>query len=135
MAQMKEQIKPLEKELNNVEISNLSDAEFKTLVIRMLKQIIEYSKNIREEMKVTLSEIKKILQGTNSEGKRAGIQINDLKHKEEINIQPEQNEDTRIKKKNEERIRRLWDISKCANIQIIGMSVGEEKKLKNYLKK
>ena len=37
MAQVKEQIKTQEKELNKMEISNLSDAEFKTLAIRMLK--------------------------------------------------------------------------------------------------
>ena len=49
-----------------------------------------------------------------------------MEHKEEINIQPEQNEETRIqKKKNVERVR-LWDISKRANIQIIGMPEGEE---------
>ena len=41
MAQMKEQIKTPEKELNKIEISNLSDAEFKTLVIRMLKELSE----------------------------------------------------------------------------------------------
>ena len=41
-------------------------------------------------MKVILSEIKKNLQGTNSEGEEARIQINDLEHKEEISIQPEQ---------------------------------------------
>ena len=41
MAQMKEQIKTPEKELNKREISNLSDAEFKTLVIRMLKELSE----------------------------------------------------------------------------------------------
>ena len=41
-------------------------------------------------MKITLSEIKKNLQGTNSEGKEARIQINDFEHKEEINIQQEQ---------------------------------------------
>ena len=39
MAQMKEQIKAPEKYLNKMEISNLSDAEFKTLVIRMLKEL------------------------------------------------------------------------------------------------
>ena len=39
MAQRKEQIKTPEKELNKMEISNLSDAEFKTLVIRMLKKL------------------------------------------------------------------------------------------------
>ena len=41
MAQMKEQIKTPEKELNAMEISNLSDAEFKTLVIKMLKELSE----------------------------------------------------------------------------------------------
>ena len=60
---------------------NLSDAEFKTLVIKMLWQLNECGKNIKEEMKATLSEIKKNLQGTNSEGKEAGIQINNLEHK------------------------------------------------------
>ena len=40
MAQMKEQRKTPEKELSNEEIDNLSDAEFKTLVIRMLTEII-----------------------------------------------------------------------------------------------
>ena len=58
---MKEQNQTSEKELNKMEIINLSDAEFKTLAIRMLKELIEYSNNIREEMKVTLSEIKKNL--------------------------------------------------------------------------
>ena len=81
-----------------MEIANLSDAEFKTLVIRMLKELTEYGNNIMEEMKFTLSEIKKNLQGTNSEGKEARIQINDLEHKEEISIQPEQNEETRNQK-------------------------------------
>ena len=61
MAQMKEQNKTPEKELNKMEISNLSDAKFKTLVIRMLRELTEYLNNIKEEMKVTLSEIKKNL--------------------------------------------------------------------------
>ena len=38
--------------------------------------------------------------------------------KEEINIQPEQNEEIRIQK-NEERLRSLWDNLKRSNIQII----------------
>ena len=41
MAQMKEQVKTPEKELNEMEINNLSDAEFKSLVIRMLKELSE----------------------------------------------------------------------------------------------
>ena len=47
-----------------MEIANLSDAEFKTLVIRVLKVLAEYSNNIKEEMKFILSKIKKNLQGT-----------------------------------------------------------------------
>ena len=47
-------------------------------VIRMHKELTEYDNSIKEKMKVTLSEIKKYLQGTNSEGKEARIQINDL---------------------------------------------------------
>ena len=51
-----------------MEISDLSYAEFKTLVIRMLKKLIGYFNNIKKtqaEMKITLSEIKKNLQGIN----------------------------------------------------------------------
>ena len=46
MAQMKEQHKTPGKELSETEIANLSDAEFKTLVIRMLRELTEYSKSI-----------------------------------------------------------------------------------------
>ena len=42
MAQMKEQIKTPEKELSNAEIDNLSDAEFKTLVIKKLIELVEF---------------------------------------------------------------------------------------------
>ena len=48
MAHMKKQIKTLEKELNKMEISNLSDAEFKTLVIRMLKELSENLSSIKK---------------------------------------------------------------------------------------
>ena len=83
MTHKKEHIKTPEKELNKMEISNLSDAEFKVLVIRMLRELTEYGNNKKEEMKATLSEIKKNPQETNREGKEAEIQINDLEHKEE----------------------------------------------------
>ena len=46
-AQTKEQIKTPEKELNKMEISNLSDAEFKTLVIRMFKELGEDLSSIK----------------------------------------------------------------------------------------
>ena len=66
-------------------------------------------------MKAIQSEIKKNIRETNSEEKETGTQNNSLEQKEEINIQPEQNEETRIQK-NEKRLRNLWDIFKCANI-------------------
>ena len=88
---MKEQIKTLEKELSDEEIANISDADFKTLVIRMLTEIVEYGRK-GGKSKGLQSEIKKNIQGPNSEGKETGTQINDLEQKEEINIQPEQNE-------------------------------------------
>ena len=50
-------------------------------------------------MRVTVSKIKKNIQGTNSEGEESWIQINDLEHKEEINSQPVQNEERRMQKK------------------------------------
>ena len=80
-------------------IANLSDADFKTLVIRVLTEMIEYGCKIEEKVKAMQSEIKKSVQGTNSDGKETGTQPNNLEQKEEITIQPEQNEETRIKKK------------------------------------
>ena len=56
----------------------------------------EYGHKIVENVKAMQSEIKKNIQGTNSEGKETWTQINSLEHKEGINIQPEQNEETRI---------------------------------------
>ena len=50
---MKEQIKTPEEELSDEEIANLSDAEFKTLVIRMRTEIIELGRKMKEQMKAT----------------------------------------------------------------------------------
>ena len=49
-------------------------------------------------MTAVLSEIKRNTQGTNSEGKEARIQINNLEHKEEINSQQVQNKEARMKR-------------------------------------
>ena len=65
--------------------SNLTDTEFKTLVIRMLKELSEdlnSTKQIQSEMKDTLIEIKNNLQGDNSRVNEAKSQINDMEHKE-----------------------------------------------------
>ena len=104
---MTEHFKAQEKiQLNNKEIANLSDAQFKTLVIKMLTELVESVQETDEKMKPMLRETKENVQGTNSEAKETGTQINGVDQKEERNIQPEKNEKTRIRK-NEERLRNL----------------------------
>ena len=86
---MKEQIKAPEIiELSNEEIADLSDAQFKTLVIRMLTELVEFGCKLAEKMKAMLSEIKENVQRTNSDRKETGTQINDVDQKEERNIHP-----------------------------------------------
>ena len=65
----------------------------------MLREMIECSHKIKEEVNAIQSEIKKNIQGIGSEGKEAGTQVNALEQKEEINIQPGQKEETRIQNK------------------------------------
>ena len=121
---MKEQIKAPKIELSDEEIANLTDAEFKTLVIMLLTEMIQYGHKIKEN-----------IQGTSSEGKGTGTQINNLEQKEEISIQPEQNEEARIQKN--ERLRKLWDNFKHYNIHISGCQKEKRKskKMKTYLNK
>ena len=79
MAQMKGQVKIPEKELNKREISNLSDTEFKTLVIMMLKELSEDLSSIKKtqsETKDTLIEIKNNLRETTVEWKKPRIKSN-----------------------------------------------------------
>ena len=84
MAQMKEQIKAPEKiKISDEEIANLSDAQFKTLVIKMLTQMVEYGHKIEEKVRTVKSEIKENVQGTNTGGKETGTQINTVDQKEE----------------------------------------------------
>ena len=91
----------------------------------MFTEVVEHGHKIEKKVKAMKSEIKENVQGTNSEVKGTETQINGLDQKEEINIQPEQNEETRIQK-NEEMLRNLWDNFKCSNIRIIGVPEGEE---------
>ena len=64
----------------------------------MLTGMVEYGPKIEEKVKAMKSEIKKNIQETNSDRKETRTQINNSDQKEERNIQPEQNEETRIQK-------------------------------------
>ena len=113
---MTEHFKAQEKiQLIKQEIANLSDAQFKTLVIKTLTELVEFGRKLDEKMKPMLRETKENVQGTNSDGKETGTQINGVDQKEERNIQPEKYEETRIQK-NEERLRNLQDSLKHSNI-------------------
>ena len=101
---MTEHFKAPEKiQLSEEEIANLSDAQFETLVIKTLTELVEIVRILDEKMKPMLRETKENVQGTNSDAKETGTQIYGVDQKEETNIQPEKNEETRTWK-NEERL-------------------------------
>ena len=130
MAQLTEHFKAPEIiQLSSEQIANLSDAQFKTLVIRKLTELVEFGHKLDEKMKAILRETKENVQGTNSDSKETGTQINGVDQKEERNIQPEKNEETRIRK-NEKRLRNLQDILNGSNIRIRGVPEGEEEEQK-----
>ena len=61
MAQMKEQIKAPEKiQPSDKEIAILTAAEFKTMVIRMLTEMVEYGHKIEEKVKAMKGEVKEL---------------------------------------------------------------------------
>ena len=80
----------------------------------VLTEMFQYGCKIEEKVKAMKSEIKENVQGTNSEGKETGTEINGLEQKEEINIQWEHNEETRTQQN--ERIRNLQDNFNNSNI-------------------
>ena len=85
MEQMKTQNKTPEKQLIKMQTSNLVDAEFKTLAIRMLKELSEdliSIKNIQSDTNDTLNEMKNNSQGIKSRVDKSKNQIRDLEDKE-----------------------------------------------------
>ena len=81
----------------------------------MLTEMVGYGRKIEGKVKAMKGEMKRNVQGTNSEGKGPGTQINGLDQKEERNTHQEQTEKTKSQKKIR-RLRNLWDNFKHANI-------------------
>ena len=145
MAQMKEQIKTPEKELNEMGTSNLLDTKFKTLVIKMLtelsenfnsiKNFMETIKKNQSEMKDTLIKIQNNLQGNNSRMDEAKDQINNLEYEKEKTTQSEHQEKQRIQK-NEDSVRSFWDNFKHANVCIVKVPEEErDQEIRNLFEK
>ena len=82
---MTEHFKAPEKiQLSNKEIANLSDAQFKTLVIKKLTELVESIQKPDEKMKPMLRETKENVQGTNSDEKETGTQINGVDQRKKV---------------------------------------------------
>ena len=70
---MKEQIKAPEKELSNKDIGNLSDEEFKTLVIRMPTEILSVDTKQRKKCRLCKVKYRKIYREPTVKGRRSGL--------------------------------------------------------------
>ena len=137
MYHMKEQDKTPQKQLNEVEIGNLPEKEFRIMIVKMIQDLgkrmeakiekrqemfnkdLEERKNKQTEMNNTMTEMKNALEGINSRITEAEEQISDLEDRMVEFTAVEQNKEKR-RKRNEDSLRDLWDNIKCTNIRIIG---------------
>ena len=141
---MKEQDKTPEKKLNEVEIGNLPEKEFRILIVKMIQDLgirmqakidkmqemfnkdLEELKNKQREMNNTITEMKTTLEGINSRITEAEERISDLEDRMVEFTATEQTKEKRMKR-NEDSLRDLWDNIKHNNICIIGVPEGEER--------
>ena len=150
---MKEQDKTPEKQLNEVEIGNLPEKEFRIMIVKVIQDLgekmeakiekmqemfnkdLEELKNKQTEMNNTITEMKNTLEGISRWITEAEEQISDLEDRMVEFTAAEQDKEKRIKR-NEDSLRDLWDNIKCNQIRIIGVPEGEERKdPRKYLKR
>ena len=135
--QVKEQENSPEEELDEMEASNLSDEEFRVMIIRVLnsmKKDMEIIKKDQSETKNAISEINNTLEGISSRFDEEEDKISDLEDKVEKNNWAEQQKEKRILK-NEEYLRNILVNIKHNNICIMGTPEGEgsEQVIENLL--
>ena len=144
MYQMKEQDKTPEKQLNEMEIGNLPEKEFRIMIVTMIQDLrkrveakikkmqemfnkdLEGLKNKQTEMNSTITEMKTTLEGINSRITEAEERVSDPEDRMVEFTAAEQNKEKRMKR-NEDSLRDLWDNIECNNIRIIGVPEGEER--------
>ena len=142
---MKEKDKTPEKQLNEVEIGNLPEKEFRIMTVKMIQDIgkrieakiekmqetfnkdLEELKNKQTEMNSTINEMKNTLEGINSRITEAEERISDLEDRMVEFTAMEQNKEKRMRR-NEDSLRDLWDNIKHTNIHIIGVPQKRERK-------
>ena len=144
MDQMKGQDKTPEKQVNEVEIGNLSEKEFRIIIVKMIQDFrkrmeakiekmqemfttdLEELKNKQTEINSTITDMKNTLEGINSRITEAEEQISDLEDRMVEFTAVEENKEKGMKR-NEDSLRDLWDNIKRKNIRIIGVPEGEER--------
>ena len=125
---MKEQDKSPEKQLNEVEIGNLPEKEFRIIIVKMIQDLRKrrekmqntFSKD-REQLKNKQIEMNDTLEGINSRITEAEEWISDLENRMVEITALEQNIE-----KTEDSLRDLWDNVKHTNIHILGILEGKE---------
>ena len=145
MSQMKEQDKNLQDQINEEEIGNLPEKEFRVMIVKMIQNFgnrmeariekmqemfnkdLEELKNKQTEMNNTITEMKNRLEGINNRITEAEEWMSELKDKMVEITAKEQDKEKRMKRI-EDNLRDLWDNTKRTNIQIIGVPEEEEKK-------
>ena len=140
MSQTKEQGKNLQDQINEDEIGNLPEKEFRVMIVKMIQNLRNRMRKIQETlnkdleelkskqtvMNNTITEIKNTLEGTNSRITEAEERISELEDKIVEITTAEQNKDKRMKRI-EDSLRDLWDNIKHTNIRIIGVPEEEER--------
>ena len=154
MSQLKEQNKNLQDQINEEEIGNLPEKEFRVMIIKMIqnlgnrmeariekiqemfKEDLEELKNKQTEMNNTITEMKNTLEGINNRITEAEEQISGLEDKMVEVTAEERNKEKRMKRI-EDNLGDFWDNTKCTNIRIIGVpeEEGKRKGLRKYLKR
>ena len=136
MSQMKGQDKIQEKQLNEVEIGNIPEKQFR-MIVKMIqnlgkrmetkiKKMQERLTKGLEELKNKQTEINNTLEGINSKITEAEERINDLEDRKVEITTAEQKIEKRMKR-NEDSLSDLWDNIKHTNIHIIGVPEREER--------
>ena len=141
MLQTKEQSKNLHEQINEDEIGNLPEKEFRVMIVKMIQNLgngmekiketfnkdLEELKSKQTVMNSTITEIKNTLERINSRVTEAEERISELEDKMVEITTREQNKEKRMKRI-EDSLRDLWDNIKCTNIRIIRVPEEEEKK-------
>ena len=130
MSQVKGQDKTSEKQLNEVEIGNLPEKEFRIIIVKMIQDFKKRMEKMWQLFTKALEEIKtdrnNTLEGINSRITEAEEWISDLEERMVEIIAIKQNIEKRMRR-NEDSLGDHWDNIKCANVRIIGVP-DEEKR-------